>query len=133
MFKKIIAAAIMSAALAVTVQTSAQAGGGGGEGGRSNDGPYATLHNPDGSTVTSRGLRNGDRRVTTRNARGNVVKQRRIKKRSRSWAYNHTTGVGSIELVPAKRVRVMRGGRAVNRTVPGVRIVISPFGIGISN
>ena len=132
MFKKIIAATIMSAALAVTVQTSVQASeGGGGEHGANS--PYATLHNPDGSTVTSRGLRNGDRKVVKRNANGKIVKQRRIKKRSRSWAYNHTTGVGSVELVPAKRVRVMRGGKMVNRTVPGIRVVITPFGIGISN
>jgi predicted secreted protein len=64
--------------------------------------PFARMHNPDGSTVTSRGRRDGARVETHRNKHGKVVKRvphrkpivRKGKRRSVPWAssYDRHTG-----------------------------------------
>lgn len=109
MFSKLIASAIAATLLTAGMSAPAHAFEGGGGSG---DGPaFITMTNPDGSSVTVRGTKAG-REITRRNR--DRAEVRRVPKKGRSWAHNHTTGVTSV------------GVR------PGVRIVISPFGIGLS-
>ncbi len=127
MIKKIIAASIISTFMTSGLATVALAGG---EGGASDERPFITMKNPDGSTITSRGR--GAHKITRRNKRGKVIKVRRRPKKGRSWAYNHTRRVGSVEVVPGRYQRRVVRGRMRNTHVGGVRLVISPFGFGFS-
>ncbi|MEM7301286.1 MAG: hypothetical protein AAF468_09400 [Pseudomonadota bacterium] len=74
---------------------------------------FIRMRNPDGSVTEVRSRRDGSRRISRRTRNG--VRVRNVNRRTRSWAHNHSTGVTSV------------GVR------PGLRVVISPFGISISN
>ncbi len=104
MFRKIITTALVSTVLATGFATTASAMGGDGPP------PFITMHNPDGSSVTVRGHRDGSRTVKTRRP-GKKVKVRRVPRRGTSWAHNHTTGVTSIGVAP------------------GVHVIVGPFGV----
>lgn len=107
MFTKTIASAIIASALAAGLSTPSHAfGGGGGE-----NPTFMTLTNPDGSSVTVTRTTKG-RKIVKKDRNGNR-EVRRLPRRGTSWARNETTGVTSV------------GVR------PGLRIVISPFGIGL--
>ena len=73
----------------------------------------ARITNPDGSTIETRYTRSGRRIIIRRNRNGVIV--RNVPNRSRPYAINHTDGIASIGIRP------------------GLRLVISPFGISISN
>ena len=126
MFKRIVKSAIVVAIISIGSLTAANADGGG-DGGDA----YATMFNKDRSSVTSRRTRHG-RTVTKRNRNGKVVSVRKYRKkakarrgpgvnrpprrpranprrRGRSWAHNHTTGVTSVGVRPGLRV-VIGGG-----------------------
>lgn len=105
MFRKIITTALVSTVLATGVVPAAFAMGGEGA-------PFVTMHNPDGSSVTVRGNRDGSRTVTER--KGKKVKVRKVRRHSTPWARNETTGVTSIGIAPR------------------VHVIVGPFGIGFS-
>jgi len=119
MFKHIIATAIIATSLSMVSITAASADGGGAD-----NETFASMTHADGSTTTSRYDRcckrstSRNRKVTTRNKRGRVVKVRKFRKNfnnggrrtSRPWAENHTTGVTSIGIEPGLRVVIGGGG-----------------------
>ncbi|QDY99958.1 hypothetical protein FQ775_05980 [Nitratireductor mangrovi] len=126
MFTKLITTALVSGILATSVlpATVAHARDGGGMV------PFARLHNPDGSTVTSRGGPKESRIETHRNKGGKVVKRIphrkpmkiRGKRRSVPWAssYDRRTGTSITSI----------GNGNGTRTV--ITIGIGGFGISIS-
>ena len=107
MFTKTIASAIIASVLTAGLSTPSYADGGGGE-----NPTFMTLTNPDGSSVTVTRTTKG-RKIVKKDRKGNR-EVRRLPRRGTSWARNETTGFSS------------HGIR------PGLRIVISPFGIGLS-
>lgn len=111
MFTKTIASAIIASVLASGLPAPSYAFEGGGGGGGETP-TFMTMTNPDGSSVTITKTRKG-RKIVKRDRDGNR-EVRRVPKKGRSWAHNHTTGTTSISVRP------------------GLRIVISPFGIGLS-
>lgn len=130
MFTKALATALITAVLATGASHSAYAGGGG-EGGFKNQerGPRLSQREVNRTQLTrnrpSISYRTRDGRTVeyTKNTRGERIRIERgrggtrierLRNRSRSWAHNHTTGVTSVGLRP------------------GLRLVIGPFGIGIS-
>ncbi|MCB1418524.1 MAG: hypothetical protein KDJ74_05795 [Notoacmeibacter sp.] len=61
---------------------------------------FVTMHEPDRSSRTVKNDRDGQRVIIRRNAKGKVVKVKKLPRRSVSWARNETTGVTSIGIAP---------------------------------
>src|SRR5690606_18580865 len=81
--------------------------------------PHATLHNPDGSSVTVRKNADGSRTIIHRNARGKVVKTERVERRRPPSATSHDRRTGVTTTVRGNR----DGSRTITKTDRNGRVI----------
>jgi hypothetical protein len=90
--------------------------------------PFASAHNKDGSSVTSRGNRDGSRTITNRDARGKVIKQQRVggKKPARKPKAQELPSASSTDPNTGVTTEVHRnrdGSRTVTKTDRHGRVI----------
>ncbi len=120
MFKKSIITLAAATIMATAVPSISNARDGGGS-----DRPYATAYHPD-KTITSRGQKNGDRKVTTKFKNGKPKKVRKMRRKSRPWASSTNTRTGRTTLS-------VGNGAGMPRTIFHFSAFGGLVGIGFSN